>query len=414
MKIKTYILVLLLVGGSVLFGQQQTLFTNYLVNQYLYNPAYAGVLDGTQINAGYRNQWVGFDGSPKTYMLNGYGKMKKKPNMALGAILTSERIGLLQRTSFYGTYSYHLKINKKAAINFGIGVGGIRHRVRVYDAKPYDKDDAYLGSDVLSAFAFDANAGFYFYTKNFFLGFSDQQMPNAKILWANSIGRNTNHFYAYTGYNFHFGSKKEWIVQPSVLVRTNSPVPYQYELHAKLIYDEMLWLGLSYRDKSSACALIGCNINKQYSASYSYDYTLTQLSNYSTGSHEIMLSYLIPFKKKKSKSDLIKDADEEELNKIDNTLKTNLRSKKKKEEEKKSEEESEKAKEPEPEKPSDTVPSEPEKSTDAPATEPEKTSETPVIEKSPETDNQTINPEVIPEEKKQDATEPTKTPESEN
>ncbi len=383
MKKNLNITFLFLALAGLLVAQQQTLYTNYLVNQYLYNPAYAGVVEGTQINAAYRNQWVGFDGSPKTYMLSGYGNMKKKPNMAVGGILTSERIGLLQRTSVYGTYTYHLKINKKASINFGLGVGGIRHKVRVYDAKPYDKDDSYLSSDVLNGFAFDANAGFYFYTKNFFLGFSDQQMPNAKILWSNSIGRNTTHFYTYAGYNFHFGSKKEWVVQPSVLVRTNSPVPYQFEVHAKVIYSEMLWLGLSYRDKSSACAMLGCNIKKQYAFAYSYDYTLTKLSSYSTGSHEIMLSYLIPFKKKKSKSELIKDADEEELNKIDNTLKTNLRnSKKKKDSEKKTDNETEKPQGTEPEKTVDPVP---EKGSDsAPVVEPEKTSDTPVIETKPE------------------------------
>lgn len=325
----------LLISGFVR-SQQQTLYTSYLMNQYIYNPAYAGVEDGTQFNLGYRNQWVGFGGAPKTLMLSGYGKFKKKPNMAAGGILTTERNGLLQRTSFYGTYSYHLKINKKAAINFGLGIGGVQHKVRVYDAKPYDKDDNFLSSDVLNAFAFDANAGFYFYTKDFFLGFSDQQMPNAKILWKNSTGKNTSHFYAYTGYNIHLD--KNWVIQPSVLLRTNSPAPYQFELHTRVIYDEMIWAGLSYRHKSSSSFMLGCRIDKQLTFAYSYDISLTDISRYSAGSHEIVVSFLIPFKKKKSKSEQVKDADEEELNKIDNSVKTNLKSKKKKENEEKEKE----------------------------------------------------------------------------
>lgn len=332
MKIKVYITVLSLVLLGKAYGQQQTLYTNYLMNQYVYNPAYAGVEDGTQFNLGYRNQWVGFDGAPKTYMVNGYGKLKKKPNMAVGGLVMTERIGLLQRTSFYGTYTYHLKINKNAAINFGLGVGGIQYKVRVYDAKPYDKDDSFLGSDVLRAFSFDANAGFYFYTKNFFLGFSDQQMPDSRIHWNNTNGKNTPNFYAYTGYNIKLD--KDWSIQPSILARTNSPAPYQLEYNAKVIYDQMIWAGFSYRHQSSGCIMIGCKIDNQYSFAYSYDITLSALSKYSTGTHEIVLSYLIPFKRKKSKSELVKDADEEELNKIDNTLKTNLRNKKKKEKEK--------------------------------------------------------------------------------
>ncbi|PBQ34748.1 hypothetical protein CNR22_24220 [Sphingobacteriaceae bacterium] len=337
MKIKVYICLVVFLSMGASFAQQQTLYTSYLMNQYIYNPAYAGVEDGTQFNLGYRNQYVGFDGAPKSYMFSGYGKFKKKPNMAAGGLIMTEKIGLLQRTSFYATYSYHLKINKKAAINFGLGAGGIQYKVRVYDARPYDKDDNFLSNDVLRAWSFDANAGFYFYTKNFFLGFSDQQMPATKIRWDNTNGKNTTHFYAYTGYSIHFN--KEWVLQPSVLVRSASPAPYQIEYNAKVIYDEMFWGGFSYRQNSSACFLFGCKIDKRYSFGYSYDMTITALNKYSSGSHEIVLSYLIPFKRKKSKSELVKDADEEELNKIDNSLKTNLKNKKKKEEEKKQEEE---------------------------------------------------------------------------
>jgi type IX secretion system PorP/SprF family membrane protein len=406
MRNKGYITGLVMLFFGLANAQQQTVYTNYLLNQYLYNPAYAGVEEGTKFNAGFRNQWLGFDGAPKTLMLTGYGNLKKKPKMAIGGIVTTERIGLLQRTAFYGTYSYHLKINKKAAINFGLGVGGIQHKVRVYDARPYDKDDSYLSSDVLRAFAFDANAGFYFYTKNFFLGFSDQQMPNAKILWANSIGRNTNHFYAYTGYNFSLDKKREWIIQPSLLVRTNSPAPYQWELHTRVIYNEMIWAGLSYRHKSSACAMLGCNLDKRYTFGYSYDYTLTDLSNYSSGSHEIMLAYLIPLKKKKSKGELAKDADEEELNKIDNTLKTNLRSKKKNE--KKGTNETEKPKEPE--KVIETPPAtETEKVPETPSTEspkPEKVEE--VKPESTQSPQETDKKEPEPELKKQSEAEPKK------
>jgi type IX secretion system PorP/SprF family membrane protein len=321
-------------------AQQQSLYTNYLLNQYVYNPAYAGVEDGTQFNLGYRNQWLGFEGGPVTYMVSGYGKFKKRPNMAAGGLVITEKIGLLQRTSFYATYSYHLKINKKAGINFGLGAGGIQHRVRMYDARPYDKDDHFLSSDVLRAMAFDANAGFYFYSKNFFLGFSNQHMPNSRIHWDKSQGRNTSHFYGYTGYSFHLN--KSWMVQPSVLIRTNSPVPYQLEYNARVVYDDMFWAGLSYRHKSSAAFMFGCKLDKQYTFAYSYDMALTAISKYSSGSHEIVLSYLIPYKKKKSKSDIIKDADEEELNKIDNSIKTSLRNKKKKENEKKTEEEEKK------------------------------------------------------------------------
>jgi len=376
MNVKTYIVIFLSVGLKSVLAQQQTVYTNYLLNQYLYNPAYAGVHQGTEFNAGYRNQWVGFDGAPVSFNASGYGTLKKQPNMQAGGYVTTEKLGLLQRTTFGGTYTYHLKINKKADINFGLGLGAIQHKVRVYDSKPYDKDDAYLSSDVLNAFAFDASAGFYFYTKNFFLGFSTQQMPNSTIKWENSIGKNTSHYYSYVGYNISIDKKKEWVIQPSVLLRNNVPAPYQLEAHLRTIFKKLVWLGFSYRQYSSASVMFGCTISDQFTFAYAYDFTLSELNNYSSGSHEIQLSYFIPFKKKKTKAELVKDADEEELNKIDNTLKTNLRNnKKKKETEEKKEPEPEKVKEPD---------------TSVPPSEEQKTQQTESPVETPQSETETI------------------------
>ena len=139
----------------------------------------------------------------------------------------------------------------------------------------------------------------------------------------------------------------------------------------------MLWLGFSYRQSSSASVMFGCTLSDQFSFSYAYDFTLSQIKQYSSGSHEIQLSYLIPFKKKKSKGEMVKDADEEELNKIDNTLKTNLRNnKKKKDTEEKKEPEPEKVKEPD---------------TNVPATEEPKTQEPETSPETPKTES--LNPE---------------------
>lgn len=328
MKLKGCLYLLFIVAMAGLSrAQQQTVFTNILLNQYLYNPAYAGVDTGTTFTGAYRNQWVGFEGAPKTYAFSGYGNFKKRPNMTAGGLVTTEKMGLLQRTSFYGSYAYKLKINKKYAISFGLSAGAVQYSFKGYDARPYDADDKFLESPTANGMAFDANAGFYFYSKKFFLGASDQQMPNSKIHWNNTQGKLTNHFYAYTGYNFNLDKKSEWIIQPSILARINSPSPYQLEYNLKLMYKSMIWLGASYRERSALGGLLGVKIDNRFTFGYSYDFTLSKLSNYSSGSHEIVLSYYIPFKKKKSKSEKEQDADEEELNKIDNTLKTNLRKK---------------------------------------------------------------------------------------
>ncbi len=340
-KVK-HIVFILVLSFSILKAQQQTVYTNFLLHPYLYNPAYAGVVQGTQFNFGHRNQWIGFEGAPKTSIFSAWGNLKKKPQMALGGMVYGDKSGLIQNTSFQGSYAYQLKINTKYTLSFGLAFGGVQYNVGLYNAKPYDQDDEFLTTEVLRGFAFDANAGLHFYSKSFFLGMSNQHMLNSKIRWINRNGRLTPAYFIYSGYNFRITKDSNWVLQPSVLVRFSSPVPHQFEYHLRLIYNDLIWVGGSYREKSSASVLFGCKLFKALSLSYSYDFTTTDLSNYSSGRHEISLSYWLPYKRKKSKSEKAQEFDENELNTIDDSIKTNLKNKKLEEEKKAAESNEEK------------------------------------------------------------------------
>jgi type IX secretion system PorP/SprF family membrane protein len=324
MRKRNYILILLVFAVLFSNAQQGGLYSNFLQHQVVYNSAYAGVVPGKQFNLNYRNQWTSFEGAPKTFAVSGYGTMRKKPNIAIGGLVFSEKYGLIDYTSFYGMFSYRLKINSFSFMNFGVGVGAAQYSVRTFNARPYDKDDAMIASGVLNALAFDANAGIYLQVKHFFLGFSNQHMSNSKIRWDNSLGKLTPHFYLYAGYDITFDKKKTWVLQPAALLRFNRPVPYQMEGNLKLIFKEAIWLGLNYRHESTAGASLGVTIDKHFSISYCYDYTTSKISSYVGGTHEVFLAYQIPFVKKKSKSEQVQDEDQEELNKVEeknNTIK---------------------------------------------------------------------------------------------
>jgi type IX secretion system PorP/SprF family membrane protein len=327
MRIKIFI-ILTVFCFNLITAQQQTLFTNIALHQYLYNPAYAGVFKGTQFNASYRNQWTGFEGAPQNLVASGYGIFKKRPNMAAGGVIINDKSGLLQRTSFYASYAYHLKLSKKLNVSFGLSAGGVQYNVKIYNAKPYDKDDEFLKNNILNANAFDANAGLYLYSKKFFFSFSSQQLVNGKIYWKDTRGKLTPHVYINSGYSFTLDKKKkEWVLQPSILMRFNNPSPYQIEATLKTIYKDMVWLGGGYRFGSSAYAMIGTTISKQFTFGYSYDYSTTALQKYSSGSHEIILTYSLASKKKLTASEKVLGADEDEFNNIDNSMKSNLKKK---------------------------------------------------------------------------------------
>jgi type IX secretion system PorP/SprF family membrane protein len=282
-------------------AQQLGIFTNYLLNDYYYNPAVVGAKDVAIANLSYRKQWSGFTDAPVSYMGSVYGSVKNKRKVGLGGSIISDKSGLLQRTGGYFTYAYHFDLTKKLRLGLGLSAGFLQYRVKLYDVRVIDKGDDTFNGNVLTSNAFDANSGFYLYHDKFFVGLSGNQLLNYKLPFTNSNSRLKPHVYATGGYNFRFGDGKvkKNEIQPSFLVReATKNVNIQGDLSLKYTYNKMFWLALTYRTESAACALVGFNYKNKFNVAYAYDYALSKISKYSMGSHELWLSYTITKKKR--------------------------------------------------------------------------------------------------------------------
>ncbi len=300
-------------------AQQQSLYTNYLLNSYAYNPAVVGSKPYAQANINYRNQWVGFDGSPKTYLLSLHGPLKKAKNVAVGGMIVSDKTGLISTNTGYVTFAYNVKVTKKTRLSFGLSGGIKQYTVRLYDVNAYDKGDDYLTGNTLNANVLDANAGIYFYGERFFFGLSDMNMLNNKIRWKNPTGRLTPHYYSVIGYNIKLS--KDFALQPSILLKYNEPTPMQLEYTMKLSFKDMVWIGGNYRNDDAVSFMMGVTVIKKLNIAYAYDYSLSTIKKYNQGSHEISLNY--NFIKKK-----VVNVDEEQFKIKDNSIKQSLKNKK--------------------------------------------------------------------------------------
>src|ERR1700752_1256141 len=116
-------LIILICSLNKSFGQQMGIFTNYLLNDYYYNPAIVGSKDVTTGNISYRDQWAGFNEAPRSYMGSVYGSYKGRKKVGLGGMIISNKSGLLQRTGGYLTYAYHFALSKKLRLSLGISAG---------------------------------------------------------------------------------------------------------------------------------------------------------------------------------------------------------------------------------------------------------------------------------------------------
>ena len=63
-----WVLLLLIVSRPV-FAQQQPHYTQYVINNYILNPAVSGIENYTDVKIGHRHQWTGINDAPVTTYL---------------------------------------------------------------------------------------------------------------------------------------------------------------------------------------------------------------------------------------------------------------------------------------------------------------------------------------------------------
>ena len=77
------------------------------------------------------------------------------------------------------------------------------------------------------------------------------------------------------------------------MIKYMNPLPTQIEVNAKLQYHDLAWIGASYRHKDGFAGMVGMNIYNAFNIGYAYDYTTSRLNNFTKGTHEIILGFLI-------------------------------------------------------------------------------------------------------------------------
>lgn len=307
-------------------AQQKPHYTQYVLNQYILNPALTGIENYTDIKLSHRHQWAGIDGSPVTTYLTVHTPIGKKdykttatsfsmpgenprgeryweeytaaePHHGIGLQVINDKAGPLNQFTANVTYAYHLGISPRTSIAAGFGAGFTKLGLQT-DKLQFATavDPAVYSSGTINKWKPDLSAGVYLYSADYFVGLSAQQIIPQKIDFVDNTvketgGRLVPHVFATAGYRFLVGEDFNFI--PSVLVKYIDPLPVQADFNAKLQYLDFLWLGASYRLKYGYAAMVGVNLSNTVHVGYSYDYSTTTLNNYSHGTHELLIGFTI-------------------------------------------------------------------------------------------------------------------------
>jgi type IX secretion system PorP/SprF family membrane protein len=302
MKRLTILSVALLLGVFS-YGQQIPQYSQYMINDYILNPGISGMHDYFEVKSNNRIQWVGVSDAPRTFLLSIHGPIKNM-NMGLGGAIFSDVTGPTSRTGAYLSYAYHLKLSPALKLGMGLSVGLLQFRIDGTQITLRDAGDVALSGNQTSVYTADATFGFNLYHKNFNVGFSAPQLIGNKLEFyeaaesaQSSLAR---HFMLMGSYTFHISD--DFDIQPSVLLKYVNPTPLQIDGGVKLSYRETVWLGATYRHDDAVSIVAGYTHKNFVMFAYSYDIPMSNLKNYSSGSHEIMIG--VRFKpKRKNKSE---------------------------------------------------------------------------------------------------------------
>jgi type IX secretion system PorP/SprF family membrane protein len=246
----------------------------------------------------YRKQWAGLEGSPNTQTITGYARLKKFP-LGIGGTVFHDATGPIRNIGFSVSAAYGIEFKNESVLSAGIGLGILRFSLG-NDITIREVGDAAVAAAQQSKYLPDMSMGIYYRWKGFYAGFSMPQIVQSSLkLDVNDplkMNKLIRHYFIAIGYKFSVSKKFE--LEPSLQLKAVKAAPLQADINLRAIYDNLAWLGVSYRSSDAVAVMAGVIIKDMFQIGYSYDITTSNLSSVSNGSHEVLLNYRLKRDKK--------------------------------------------------------------------------------------------------------------------
>lgn len=276
------------------FAQQHPIFTQYMFNGLVLNPAYSGSNEAMTFTASLRRQWAGIKDAPQTEVFSVHSPIKVTRSSA-GMVAIHDHLGVTNQYMIYGTYAYRIPLSQHARLAAGAQAGFTYYRSNFSDLDIVTQgnlsDPAFANND--SRFLPNLGIGIFYNNRRTYAGISLPTLINNK--WNNQDPQmkatQQRHYFITAGHVFDLSPDLK--LKPNVLLKWVENGPFQYDINANLLIQDFLWVGVSYRMKDSVDGLLEWNINDQLSLGYSYGYPTSRLGSLQSGTHEIVLNYRI-------------------------------------------------------------------------------------------------------------------------
>lgn len=291
--LKHIVLFLVMLASLKSFSQQDPIFTQYMNNPVLINPAYAGTFGNLNVNGIFRKQWVGVEWQPTTTSISVTSPFLDFTT-GVGFTFMYDDIGPLSQTGIYADYAYHLDFDN-AQLSLGLKAG-FNYYVKDLQGLTMNDYDWWVSlSPLTTKFLFNTGVGAFYYTDKYYLGFSIPKLIRNSLAENENtyelVGREERHLFFTGGAIFDINPIVKF--KPTAMFRMVNGAPFSIDLTATAILYERVWAGFTYRLGDALGAHFRMTVTEGLQLGYSYDYNNSRLSSYNSGTHEIFISYTI-------------------------------------------------------------------------------------------------------------------------
>lgn len=318
---KIVLLAALVLGSFRVASAQDVIFSQFYANPLYMNPAFAGSKVCPRISLNYRSQWPSLV-SAFTTVSASYDQYVDPLHGGIGAIIMTDRQGdhgALQTSSLAVMYAFRFQLARELWVNAGLKAGIVNTSLNWNELRFPDMIDRVMGFTGMTSaqmpektnkWYLDFDAGIMMYGSSWYAGFA-----------ASHLTQPSNGFYGVTELPIKLTANAGVLINIAEEARRTSSLGlgtpvlspnfiYQYQagfhyFNYGLYLDWMPFLvGVWFRNglENADAFIFQVGFQQDYfKVGYSYDVTVSKLSNNTSGAHEISLGILLPCPEKKHK-----------------------------------------------------------------------------------------------------------------
>ncbi len=283
------LILILLVSSSFVnlsLAQQDPLYSQYILNPMVINPAYAGLNNNFNASLSYRSQWGGFEGNPTTFNLNSHISLVDN-RVGAGLLIVQDKIGNVTNTEFQAAGSYKLQLEDKV-FSFGMQAGVINFRSDASQLNLADPGDpAFTNNENLTKPNIGAGAAIK--SEKFFVGLSVPRLLSTtfKSNQGDQFDLYNQHYYLFGSYVFTMSSRIR--LKPAVLFRTVKGSPVSTDLNFNVNIDQIYQAGVFTRNFNTYGLQLQALLKDQFRLGYTFEIPTANSVGTQFNTHEILL-----------------------------------------------------------------------------------------------------------------------------